>query len=127
MTGREAKQIAGLYHQEQGFRSHVIMARHGFGRGEYKYFSYPLPPLIQALRTAAYPHLRRRASQKTTPSSSCVAIRQVKSAPHHCSSNTRRKTITVSTAIYTASMPFRSNSLSCSIGLTKTSEGASLS
>jgi hypothetical protein len=38
MTGREAKQIAGLYHQEQGFRSHVIMARHGFGRGEYKYF-----------------------------------------------------------------------------------------
>ena len=57
MTDREAKQIAGLYHQEQGFRSHVIMARHGFGRGEYKYFSYPLPPLVQALRTAAYPHL----------------------------------------------------------------------
>jgi uncharacterized protein len=63
MTGREAKQIAGLYHQEQGFRSHVIMARHGFGRGEYKYFSYPLPPLIQALRTAAYPHLVPIANQ----------------------------------------------------------------
>ena len=53
LTHAEADSIAGLYHQEQGFRSQVIMARHGFGRGEYKYFSYPLPPLIQALRTAA--------------------------------------------------------------------------
>ena len=45
LTHAEADSIAGLYHQEQGFRSQVIMARHGFGRGEYKYFSYPLPPL----------------------------------------------------------------------------------
>ncbi|MBV8192195.1 MAG: 2OG-Fe(II) oxygenase [Alphaproteobacteria bacterium] len=57
LTDSEADSIAGLYHQEQGFRSQVIMGRHGFGRGEYKYFSYPLPSLIQALRTAAYPHL----------------------------------------------------------------------
>jgi uncharacterized protein len=63
MTDREAEQIAGLYHQEQSFRSHVIMARHGFGRGEYKYFSYPLPSLIQALRTATYPHLVPIANQ----------------------------------------------------------------
>ena len=63
LTHAEADSIAGLYHREQGFRSHVIMARHGFGRGEYKYFSYPLPPLIQALRTAAYPHLVPIANQ----------------------------------------------------------------
>jgi hypothetical protein len=57
LTDAEAEAMAALYHRSQGFRSHVVMARHGFGRGEYKYFSYPLPPLIQALRTAAYPHL----------------------------------------------------------------------
>ena len=63
LTGTEAEAIAGLYHHERGFRSVVIMGRHGFGRGQYKYFSYPLPPLIQALRTAAYPHLAPVANQ----------------------------------------------------------------
>jgi hypothetical protein len=53
----EADAIAGLYRQEAGFRSRVVMARHGFGRGEYRYFSYPLPDLIQSLRTCAYPRL----------------------------------------------------------------------
>ncbi len=57
LTHAEADSIACLYDRDNGFRSQVIMARHGFGRGQYKYFSYPLPPLIQALRTAAYPHL----------------------------------------------------------------------
>jgi uncharacterized protein len=63
LTDAEADGTAGLYHQEQYFRSQVIMGRHGFGRGEYKYFRYPLPPLIQALRTAAYPHLVPIANQ----------------------------------------------------------------
>jgi uncharacterized protein len=63
LTLGEAEFVAGLYPREHGFRSHVIMARHGFGRGEYKYFSYPLPPLIQTLRTATYPHLAPIANQ----------------------------------------------------------------
>jgi len=53
----ECRAIAGFYPKDDIFRSHVVMARHGFGRGEYKYFSYPLPRLIASLRTAVYPHL----------------------------------------------------------------------
>lgn len=57
LTPAEADAICGLYRRPEAFRSHVVMARHGFGRGEYKYFSYPLPPLIQSLRTTAYARL----------------------------------------------------------------------
>ncbi len=49
--------LAALYDDDAGFRSHIIMARHGFGRGEYKYFAAPLPGRVAALRAGFWPHL----------------------------------------------------------------------
>jgi hypothetical protein len=46
--------LAGLYDEEEPFRSRVVMERHGYGQGEYKYFRYPLPERVQALREALY-------------------------------------------------------------------------
>ena len=57
LTSLEADSIAALYPHPQGFRNTVVMARHGFGRGEYRYFSYPLPSIVSELRTSLYPHL----------------------------------------------------------------------
>ena len=57
LSAEECDEVAALYDEGEIFRSHIVMARHGFGRGEYKYFAYPLPPLIGALRTSLYPHL----------------------------------------------------------------------
>ncbi|WP_299394009.1 2OG-Fe(II) oxygenase [Pelagibius sp.] len=62
LTPGDCAALTGLYDQEAPFRSRVIMARHGFGRGEYKYFTYPLPPVIAALRAAVYPHAARIAN-----------------------------------------------------------------
>lgn len=57
LTAPECASIAGLYADDHLFRSHIVMARHGFGRGEYKYFTYPLPAIVSTLRTTLYPHL----------------------------------------------------------------------
>jgi hypothetical protein len=63
LTSAECDDIASLYAQDEGFRSRVVMARHGFGKGEYRYFSYPLPPLVQGLRTALYGRLAPLANR----------------------------------------------------------------
>ncbi|QPC92023.1 2OG-Fe(II) oxygenase [Mesorhizobium sp. INR15] len=57
LSPQECLEIAGLYPDEQHFRSHIHMARHGFGKGEYRYFKYPLPDVLGGLRTALYPRL----------------------------------------------------------------------
>ena len=55
--------IVRLYPQDNRFRSHIHMARHGFGRGEYKYFAYPLPDAVGALRTSLFPPLASIANR----------------------------------------------------------------
>jgi hypothetical protein len=57
LSSDECDRTRALYENEDIFRSQVVMERHGFGRGEYRYFRYPLPDLIAALRTSLYPHL----------------------------------------------------------------------
>jgi hypothetical protein len=57
LSSRACDEMSALYAQAEPFRSHVVMARYGFGRGEYKYFGYPLPDLVARLRSALYPRL----------------------------------------------------------------------
>ena len=57
LTGEQCLELAALYPRDTGYRSRVVMARHGFGRGEYKYFAYPLPALVGSLRHMLYPKL----------------------------------------------------------------------
>jgi hypothetical protein len=57
LTAGECRALAALYGDDRRFRSHIVMARHGFGRGEYKYFSYPLPDIVADLRATLYTRL----------------------------------------------------------------------
>lgn len=59
----ECDALAATYDMPPLFRSHIQMARHGFGRGEYRYFAYPLPPLVAALRSRLYPRLAPLANR----------------------------------------------------------------
>lgn len=57
LTPEQCDDLAALYPRQDGYRARIVMARHGFGRGEYKYFAYPLPPLLEQLRHALYARL----------------------------------------------------------------------
>ncbi len=57
LTAADCDRIAAFYPDERRFRSRIVMARHGFGRGEYQYFAYPLPEPIATLRASLYPRL----------------------------------------------------------------------
>ena len=62
LTPEECGEITALYQDDSRFRSQVIMERHRFGVGDYKYFANPLPSLVASLRTRAYPHLAKVAN-----------------------------------------------------------------
>jgi hypothetical protein len=66
LTAEECNLLSNLYSQDSLFRSRVVMARHNFGRGEYKYFNYPLPGLIVDLRNEFYPRLVDLANRWNT-------------------------------------------------------------
>lgn len=63
LAPQECESVAAYYPHDDRFRSRVVMARHGFGRGEYKYFRYPLPDLVTGLRGAMYPQLAPLANR----------------------------------------------------------------
>jgi uncharacterized protein len=62
LTEKECKTMSDRYERSERYRSRVVMARHGFGSGEYKYCDYPLPALHQRLRESLYPHLASAAN-----------------------------------------------------------------
>jgi hypothetical protein len=63
LTPSECRSVSQLYTDDALFRSRILMASHGFGRGEYKYFAYPLPQLVAALRSSLYPRLASIANR----------------------------------------------------------------
>jgi len=63
LTHAECRSVSQCYTDDALFRSRILMARHGFGRGEYKYFAYPLPQLVATLRSSLYPHLASIANR----------------------------------------------------------------
>lgn len=63
LTARECGELVPLFDRDESFRSRIDMSRHNFGRGEYKYFAYPLPAIVQSLRTAAYTPLASIANR----------------------------------------------------------------
>jgi len=63
LTPSECAALVSLYPSDEPFRSHIIMSRYRFGRGDYKYFDYPLPAIVQQLREHSYPHLVPLANQ----------------------------------------------------------------
>ncbi len=74
LSAEECRALAAIYDEEALFRSRIVMARHGFGSGEYKYLAYPLPPLVADLRRELYQRLAPVASRWMARMGSDVAF-----------------------------------------------------
>ena len=82
----ECDGLRGMYAEESVFRSHVVMSRFGFGRGEYKYFKYPLPELVADVRESLYPQLARIANAWTEEKAAEVFPQKHSDYLEHCRS-----------------------------------------
>jgi hypothetical protein len=78
LTQAECNDLAAMYPSSEPFRSHIVMARYRFGRGDYKYFDYPLPPIVQELRERSYPYLVPVANEW----SECLGLKERFPAQH---------------------------------------------
>jgi hypothetical protein len=127
LTPEECRKISSLYPDDNQFRSHVHMARHGFGKGEYKYFKYPLPDLLRELRTALYPFLAfvanawnermgigRAAILNRMRTSSSSVMKLGRRGPRRCCCNMCRATSTACTKTSMEIWRFLCKSRSCS-------------
>ena len=134
----ECRALAAMYDEEERFRTRVVMARHGFGRGEYKYFAYPLPDPIAELRAALYPRLAPVANRWNEAHGHRGALsrrarRLPRALPRGGAEETDaaaaavrgRATTTACTRISTASTSSRCSSRSCSRSPAGTSPAAS--
>ncbi len=113
LSAQTCERLSALYSQTEPFRSQVIMARHGFGRGEYKYFSYPLPTTIERLRTALYSRLVPLANRwyermhvpvrfpQPMPGLCSAVTLPANCGRHPCCCNTARRTTTACIRICT--------------------------
>ena len=138
LTASECATIAGLYTDDRLFRSHIVMARHGFGRGEYKYFTYPLPEKVTALRRrstrtwlrsptgGAFRWDSMNATPTRTQTSSPGATTLGRRGRHRFCCSMARATSTRCIRTFTASMCFRCRWRFFSLNQTQTSPAVSL-
>src|SRR3546814_16444714 len=87
---QDCKALVRSYEDRALFRSRIVMARHGFGRGEYSYFAYPLPEIVAGLRETLYPPLAEVAnrwnaarSEERRVGKECVSTCRSRWSPYH--------------------------------------------